>query len=347
MLLDPAVFAKAMKEARENLGMTQNEVAEAIGVSPRSYQGYERGETPPPAKRVWSIAEALGIGLHTNRDGSISATPPDGFSEDLHERSFGKQLPGLSRAEDGTIANGPATRVKAPASGSGKTDFALLQTDSGSDLEEANGRSGKMASGGSAGVTAGPNAEGLATNSEDEVSRKHSGTLIAIPTVAAGHGASWSGRENTAEPEQAFIPEPYLALMLGGRVPRYENGRPRLLLSFAVGDSMAPHLPDGHPILIEPDAEFVDGGRYALWLGDADQDVVKRIVVGSRGRITLLADNSAIPSKVVTPTEDPHEFTAEDGEPIRIVVRGRVLWPADTSQAVFGQLAEFARSLIR
>lgn len=47
--------------ARARLGLTQEQAAQRIGISLRSYQGYERGENEPRDNRAREIRKALGI----------------------------------------------------------------------------------------------------------------------------------------------------------------------------------------------------------------------------------------------------------------------------------------------
>ena len=42
-------FADKVKEARISLGLSQTQLAQEVGVSPRSVQAYERGENTPRA----------------------------------------------------------------------------------------------------------------------------------------------------------------------------------------------------------------------------------------------------------------------------------------------------------
>ena len=170
---------------------------------------------------------------------------------------------------------------------------------------------------------------------------------VAVPTTPVGHGAG-ERRVSDGPALPTLFDEDQLRLMTGGRIPRYPDGRPRLVLSHAVGDSMAPHLPDGHPILYEPEAALVDGARYALWLGEAEADVVKRVALRGGGGVALVSDNPAVGVRRLEPTEDAEVWRdAEFGGTLRLRVLGRVLYPFDTGPAVFGQLAEFARTLLR
>src|SRR5690606_5380747 len=62
MLPGPDDFAALLAPARKALGMTQADVAKAVGVSVRAYQGYERGETEPSASKAAKLTQALNLG---------------------------------------------------------------------------------------------------------------------------------------------------------------------------------------------------------------------------------------------------------------------------------------------
>ena len=70
MLLAPDRFAKALAPARKRKKLTQAEVAKALGVSVRSYQGYERGENEPPSSKAERLVDLLGLSTS-----DIVATP--------------------------------------------------------------------------------------------------------------------------------------------------------------------------------------------------------------------------------------------------------------------------------
>lgn len=50
------LFPTLLREERESLGLTQDEVAESAGISKRSYCAYEAGETAPSAKLLSALA---------------------------------------------------------------------------------------------------------------------------------------------------------------------------------------------------------------------------------------------------------------------------------------------------
>ena len=50
-----------LREARKAAGMTQKQVAQAIGVTESAYCGYETGKRTPDAMKIRRIAAAIGI----------------------------------------------------------------------------------------------------------------------------------------------------------------------------------------------------------------------------------------------------------------------------------------------
>ena len=56
-------FADKVKEARISLGLSQTQLAQEVGVSPRSVQAYERGEKTPRAAMMAKLAKALQVSI--------------------------------------------------------------------------------------------------------------------------------------------------------------------------------------------------------------------------------------------------------------------------------------------
>ena len=54
-----------LKERREKLGYTQEQVAEKAGISLRAYKMYESGERIPRADVAIRIADTLGVSVKT------------------------------------------------------------------------------------------------------------------------------------------------------------------------------------------------------------------------------------------------------------------------------------------
>ncbi len=56
-------FNERLKYQRENFGCTQKQMAELIGIAPRSYQRYESGEREPNIETLVQIADFFKISL--------------------------------------------------------------------------------------------------------------------------------------------------------------------------------------------------------------------------------------------------------------------------------------------
>lgn len=58
---DNVVIGRRLGAARDRVRLSQNEFAERLGISPRAYQNYERGEREVPATVLRLLYEAFGI----------------------------------------------------------------------------------------------------------------------------------------------------------------------------------------------------------------------------------------------------------------------------------------------
>jgi transcriptional regulator with XRE-family HTH domain len=55
--MTPEIFdGEVLRRYRERLGMTQAELAEAVGADPQTISRYERGELPIRWPRLWQLA---------------------------------------------------------------------------------------------------------------------------------------------------------------------------------------------------------------------------------------------------------------------------------------------------
>lgn len=54
-----------IKECRKKAGLKQDEVAERLGVKPRTYGSWERGEAMLSASQLWDVCVALGCDPNT------------------------------------------------------------------------------------------------------------------------------------------------------------------------------------------------------------------------------------------------------------------------------------------
>ena len=74
-------FAEKLKEARQMRGLTQQEVAERLGVSKSTYCGYETGRQQPDVRKIKQLAAILQTSgdqlLETATVGSLDLTPEE------------------------------------------------------------------------------------------------------------------------------------------------------------------------------------------------------------------------------------------------------------------------------
>lgn len=73
--LDVEVFAKKLKEAREQRDLSQTALAELLQVSPRVYNRWERGAAVPRLDTVVRIADILQVSLDELAGRSEPSTP--------------------------------------------------------------------------------------------------------------------------------------------------------------------------------------------------------------------------------------------------------------------------------
>jgi len=63
--MDKKIFTQRLKSQREELGLTQKQLATAIGTSERGYQHYESASSfkPPSSPLLFAIADTLDISV--------------------------------------------------------------------------------------------------------------------------------------------------------------------------------------------------------------------------------------------------------------------------------------------
>ena len=74
-----------LREMRIGKGMTQDEIAEAAGVSVKTLQRYEAGQSAPSAKKIKALAAALGTTGAYLMDGETGAPPARPVHADVIE----------------------------------------------------------------------------------------------------------------------------------------------------------------------------------------------------------------------------------------------------------------------
>ena len=123
------------------------------------------------------------------------------------------------------------------------------------------------------------------------------------------------------------MPNEFVRRLTGGTVPQ------DAFWTFAAGPSGEPFIRDGQPVFVERTTDLVDGALYAVWLGEMDSDVIKRIEVTGPNAVVLRSDNPAVRTRTFTRTEDPEVWTDDAGASVRLLIQGRVRWPDDTARA--------------
>lgn len=153
--------------------------------------------------------------------------------------------------------------------------------------------------------------------------------VTRYPVAGNGIGLAPSGRLNTDPTSYLAVPDAVMRRMTGGVLPHAG------FVTYAVGDSGWPHILDGDLIVVDRTHEIVDRRRYAVWLGEHDGDVVKRLQVEGGHAVTLVSDNPSVPPRTLRRTDDDDVWLDEHGQTIRFVVRGRVVYPPDREHVVF------------
>lgn len=69
-------FNEKLRLLRKNAGLTQRQVADAVGVTYRTYQNYEAGASMPAGDTASRLAAALGVSTDT-MFGTASASAPE------------------------------------------------------------------------------------------------------------------------------------------------------------------------------------------------------------------------------------------------------------------------------
>jgi len=81
---DMAAFAERLKALREARKLTQARLAELIGVNPRAYNRWERGNFVPQLDTLIKIADALNVSLDELTGRSPTAQEPAVHNPKLH-----------------------------------------------------------------------------------------------------------------------------------------------------------------------------------------------------------------------------------------------------------------------
>lgn len=157
---------------------------------------------------------------------------------------------------------------------------------------------------------------------------------IPVRLYRNGHGAG-PPRSGDGDGVIVHVPREIARGQLGYEP---EPGPDAPYLSYVVGESMEPWLPDGSPVWIEPGRDVRDGGRYAFSL-DGDGEIIRRVERLSRRRWRLKPDNGAFSSALFVHTGEGDEWRDEtNGGTVTLLVRGRVVYPRDTARAILEEV---------
>ena len=74
-MLDQKIFGEKLRNHRKNLGLTQEEVAERMGISPQAISKWEAGDCLPDCYNLKAISDVYGVSvdvlLDTHSDGNL------------------------------------------------------------------------------------------------------------------------------------------------------------------------------------------------------------------------------------------------------------------------------------
>jgi transcriptional regulator with XRE-family HTH domain len=76
---------KRIRQRRWLVGMTQQQLAETVGIKFQQIQKYETGANRVSASRLWDIAEALDVDVSFFFEGLTAAPQDDGAPQDIPE----------------------------------------------------------------------------------------------------------------------------------------------------------------------------------------------------------------------------------------------------------------------
>ncbi len=80
---------KRIRQRRWLVGMTQQQLAESVGIKFQQIQKYETGANRVSASRLWDIAEALDVEVSFFFEGLSAETPDDGTPQDMPQDLMG------------------------------------------------------------------------------------------------------------------------------------------------------------------------------------------------------------------------------------------------------------------
>lgn len=105
-------FGERLKQFREARGLTQEQLAIAIGVAKTTVTGYERGNREPDVAKIKKLAAALGVSgdelLGTGQEKKPTPVSESGLSEkDIRIAKWFQSLPPETRKAILTLGDAP------------------------------------------------------------------------------------------------------------------------------------------------------------------------------------------------------------------------------------------------
>lgn len=90
----PAITAgRRMELARREAGLTQQQLADELGISARSLIGYEQGARVPKRQTVIALSRVTGVSLRWLETGNAATPKGDGTVTDLRARRDSNSQP--------------------------------------------------------------------------------------------------------------------------------------------------------------------------------------------------------------------------------------------------------------
>ena len=166
--------------------------------------------------------------------------------------------------------------------------------------------------------------------------------MLSYPFLSGGPAAG-EGHAQHDEGRRITVPREVAAQWGQGRVVDSDEG----YWTRVQGNSMEPWLPDQTPIFVEKADEFRDGGRYVIWLGNVEADIVKRVERVSDKSILLISDNGGVPNLRLTHVEGDIYEDVQIEEKVTLTIRGRVLFPPDTGHGITEAITKKIGTVLR
>ncbi|MGH1417198.1 MAG: helix-turn-helix domain-containing protein [Pelagimonas sp.] len=98
-----AHVGKRIRHQRWIQGITQQKLAESIGIKFQQIQKYETGDNRVSASRLWDIATALGVQVEFFFEGADGGAQPDNTCDSKDEADLLRYFRSLSEPQKGCV----------------------------------------------------------------------------------------------------------------------------------------------------------------------------------------------------------------------------------------------------